>query len=75
MSQASFSEAEFAARKRIMRREERKDLDVDSQLAMKRSKLRAIPQENNFGGPLPCQLESVKAINPSRVKHSLSHRA
>ncbi len=57
-----------------MKREERKDLDVDWQLAMNRSKLKAIPQENRFT-PLPCQLESVKAIIRSRVEHPLSHRA
>ncbi len=57
-----------------MKREERKDLDVDWQLAMNRSKLKAIPQENRFT-PLPCQLESVKAIIRSRVEHLLSHRA
>ncbi len=52
----------------VEKREELKDRDIDWQVAMKRSKLKAIPQENKLG-PLLRQLEPVKASIRSRIEH------
>ena len=52
----------------VEEREELKDLDIDWQVAMKQSKVKAIPQKNKLG-PLRRQLESLKASIRSRVEH------
>ena len=52
----------------VEKREELKDRDIDWQVAMKRGKLKAVPEES-VRGRLLRQLESVKASIRSKVEH------
>ena len=52
----------------VEKREDLKDRDIDWQVAAKRSKLKAIPEESKLG-PLLRRLESVKASSRSKVEH------
>ena len=52
----------------VEKREELKDRDIDWQVAMKRGKLKAVPEES-VRGRLLHQLESVKASIRSKVEH------
>ncbi|MBL8397672.1 MAG: hypothetical protein JNL84_05920, partial [Candidatus Accumulibacter sp.] len=50
----------------VEKREELKDLAIDWQVAMKRGKLKALPEDRVLGQPLR-KLESVKARIRSRM--------
>jgi len=50
------------------KRAELNDRDIDWQVATKRSKLKAVPRENNLGALLS-RLESLKASSRSKVEH------
>jgi len=52
----------------VEKREELKDLDIDWQVAMKRGKLKALPEDSKLGQLLR-KLETVKARIRSKVEH------
>ena len=52
----------------VEKREELKDLDIDWQVAMKRGKLKALPEDSQLG-QLWRKLETVKARIRSKVEH------